>query len=62
MIDKSLRRAAAERCGDLIVIRMTGGADCLWLNMYLDEATGQMTCDSDVGGYAYHWGRHTDKS
>lgn len=56
MIDKSLRKATAQRCGDVIVIRMTGGGDCLWLNMYLDEATGQMTCDSDIGSYAYHWG------
>ena len=58
MIDKSLRKATAERYGDLIVIRMTGGGDCMWLNMYLDEATGQMTCDSDIGSFAYHWGRY----
>ena len=58
MIDKSLRKATAKRYGDLIVVHMTGGGDCLWLNMYLDEATGQMTCDSDIGSYAYHWGRH----
>ena len=57
MIDKSLRKATAERYGDLIVVRMTGGEDCLWLNLYLDKATGQMTCDSDIGSYAYHWGR-----
>lgn len=56
MIDKSLRKATAQRCGDVIVIRMTGGGDCLWLNMYLDETIGQMTCDSDIGSYAYHWG------
>lgn len=59
MIDKSLRKATAERYGDLIVVRMTGGEDCLWLNLYLDKATGQMTCDSDIGSYAYHWGRGT---
>ena len=59
MIDKSLRKATAERCGDMIVVRMTGGGDCLWLNLYLDKATGQMTCDSDIGSYAYHWGRGT---
>ena len=59
MIDKSLRKATAERYGDLIVVRMTGGEDCLWLNMYIDKATGQMTCDSDIGSYAYHWGRGT---
>ena len=62
MIDKSLRKATAERYGDLIVVRMTGGEDCLWLNLYLDKATRQMTCDSDIGSYAYHWGRHTSKS
>lgn len=56
MIDKSLRKATAERYGDLIVVRMTGGGDCLWLNMYLDGDAGQMTCDSDIGSYAYHWG------
>lgn len=56
MIDKSLRKATAERYGDLIVVRMTGGGDCLWLNMYLDGDVGQMTCDSDIGSYAYHWG------
>lgn len=56
MIDKSLRKAKAERYGTLIVVRMIGGEDCLWLNMYLDGKTGQMTCDSDIGYYAYHWG------
>lgn len=56
MIDKSLRKATAERYGDLIVVRMTGGEDCLWLNLYLDKATGQMICDSDIGSYAYCWG------
>ena len=61
MIDKSLRKATAERYGDMIVVHMHGGGDCLWLNMYLDGATGQMTCDSDIGSYAYHWGRHIDK-
>lgn len=60
MIDKSLRKATAKRCGDVIAIHMVGGEDCLWMNMYLDEATGQMTCDSDIGSYAYHWGRHID--
>lgn len=59
MIDKSLRKATAERYGDLIVVRMKGSEDCLWMNMYLDKATGQMTCDSDIGSYAYHWGRGT---
>lgn len=57
MIDKSKRKATAEKYGPLIVIRMTGGPDCLWLNMYLDTEAGQMTCDSDIGFYAYHWGK-----
>lgn len=56
MIDKSLRKATAERYGNLIVVHMIGGDDCLWLNMYLDGDAGQMTCDSDIGSYAYHWG------
>lgn len=56
MIDKSLRKAKAERHGNLIVVHVTGGEDCLWLNMYLDGDVGQMTCDSDIGSYAYHWG------
>ena len=62
MTDKSMRKATAKRCGNVIVIHMDGGEDCLWLNMYLDEHEGQMTCDSDIGSYAYHWGRHTSKS
>lgn len=57
MIDKTLRKATAERQGNLVVIRMTGGPDCLWLNMYLDTQEKQMTCDSDIGFYAYHWGK-----
>lgn len=60
MIDKSLRKATAERHGDLIVVRMTGGGDCLWLNMYLDGDAGQMACDSDIGSYAYQWGNNTE--
>lgn len=60
MIDKSLRKATAERYGDLIVVRMTGGGDCLWMNMYLDGDAGQMTCDSDIGSYAYQWGNNTE--
>lgn len=62
MIDKSKRKATAERHGDMIVIRMTGGPDCLWLNMYLDTAAWGMTCDSDIGSYAYHWGRSASKT
>ena len=57
MFDKSKRRATAQRCGDIVVIRMTGGPDCLWLNMYLDTEAWQMTCDSDIGSYSYHWPR-----
>lgn len=60
MIDKSLRKATAERYGNLIVVHMIGGDDCLWLNMYLDGDAGQMTCDSDIGSYAYHWGPEPD--
>lgn len=59
MIDKSLRKAKAERYGNLIVVRMIGGGDCLWLNMYLDGDAGQMTCDSDIGSYAYQWSNST---
>ena len=57
MIDKSKRKATVEKHGPLIIIRMTGGPDCLWLNMFLDTEAGQMTCDSDIGFYAYHWGK-----
>lgn len=57
MIDKTQRKATAKRNGNMIVIYMTGGSDCLWLNMYLDTQDWQMTCDSDIGSYAYHWGR-----
>lgn len=58
MVDKSQRKATAEQHGDLVVIRMKGGPDCLWLNMYLDTKEKQMTCDSDIGFYAYHWGKN----
>ena len=57
MIDKSKRVAAVEQHGTMIIVRMKGGPDCLWLNMYLDTADWQMTCDSDIGFYAYHWGQ-----
>ena len=36
MVDKSKRTAIAKRESSMIVIRMNGGPDCLWLNMYLD--------------------------
>lgn len=58
MIDKSMRKATAKRCGNVIVIHMDGGGDCLWLNMYLDNEAGQMVCDSDIGSYAYQWGNN----
>ena len=61
MFDKSNRKATAQRNGDIVVIRMTGGPDCLWLNMYLDTDAWQMTCDSDIGFYAYHWQRNDSK-
>lgn len=61
MIDKSKRKATVEQHGPITVVRMTGGPDCLWLNMYLDSEAGQMTCDSDIGFYAYHWGRYIPK-
>lgn len=62
MFDKSKRRATVKRCGSIVVIHMTGGGDCLWLNMYLDEDAWQMTCDSDIGFYAYHWGKRAHSS
>lgn len=58
MIDKTKRKAVAEKHGSIVVVRMTGGPDCLWMNIYLDMDAGQMTCDSDIGFYAYHWGRY----
>lgn len=61
MIERRKRKATAEQHGSLVVIRMTGGGDCLWLNMYLDTEEGQMTCDSDIGFYAYRWGRNISK-
>lgn len=59
MIDKSKRKATVERSGTMVVVRMTGGPDCLWLNMYLDTVGWQMTCDSDIGSYSYHWGKQS---
>ena len=61
MINKTLRKATAERHGPVVVVRYTGGGDCLWLNMYLDCEDGQMTCDSDIGRYSYNWGRCVHK-
>lgn len=56
MINKTLSKATAERHGPVVVVRYTGGGDCLWMNMYLDCEHGQMTCDSDIGSYSYNWG------
>ena len=58
MFEKSERKVSVTRNGAVIVIRMKGGPDCLWLNMYLDALEKQMTCDSDIGFYAYHWGKN----
>lgn len=62
MIDKPKRKVTVEQVGNVVVVRMAGGPDCLWLNMYLDTVDWQMTCDSDVGAYAYHWGKRTANS
>lgn len=48
--------ATVKRSGWMIVIRVVGGADCLWMNMYLDTNEWQMTCESDIGTYAYWFG------
>ena len=57
MTNKILRDTTAERYGPVVIVRYTGGDDCLWLNMYLDCETWQMTCDSDIGSYSCHWHR-----
>lgn len=62
MIDKSKRKATMRSVGTVFTIHMTGGPDCLWLNMYLDTEKRQMTCDSDIGFYAYHWGNGASSS
>lgn len=61
MIDKSKRKAEVCRNGAIVAIYMTGGPDCLWMNMYLDTDTWLMTCDSDIGFYSYHWRRNAGK-
>lgn len=53
--DAYVRTVSVQRRGFMTVIHMKGGPDCLWLNMYLDSKKWQMTCDSDVGHYAYRW-------
>ena len=55
MIDRSLYKATAKRCGDVIVVHVVSRSECAWLNMYLDDAVGQMSCDSSIGHYAYQW-------
>ena len=62
MFDKTKRKAVMTKHGQMIVIRMSGGPDCLWLNMYLDTEEWQMTCDSDIGSYAYHWGKSASRT
>lgn len=52
--------AHAERHGDLVAIRLKGDETCLWLDMYLDLAQWQMTCDSDIGCYAYRFAKPRD--
>lgn len=61
MINKSAFKAKVEKQGSIVAIRVTGDGSCLWLNMYLDTAECQMTCDSDIGSYAYHWGKESAK-
>lgn len=56
MINKNAFKAKVEKQGNIVAIRVAGNSSCLWLNMYLDCDNGQMTCDSDVGSYAYSWG------
>ncbi len=54
------RQVTLEMSGTVLVVRVRGGGDCLWLHMYLDMDKWQMTCDSDVGHYAFYWGmQHT---
>lgn len=60
MIDKNAFKAKVEKQGNIVAISVKGDGSCSWLNMYLDCDNGQMTCDSDVGSYAYHWGRGFD--
>ena len=57
MYDKSKWKTVVEKHGNIIAVHFTGGGECLWLNMYLDTEDWQMTCDSDIGAYAYRWGK-----
>lgn len=57
MYDKSKWKTKVEKHENIIAVYFTGGGECLWLNMYLDMENWQMTCDSDIGAYAYRWGK-----
>lgn len=56
MAKKQPRQVTMEMAGKILTIYVRGGHDCLWLHMYLDIDKWQMTCDSDVGHYAFYWG------
>lgn len=62
MIDKTMRKATVEHTRSMVIVRMTGGPDCLWLNMYLDVTDWIMTCTSDIGFYSYRWGKWASKT
>lgn len=51
-MDLSKYKATAEKCGHIIAVYVEGDPMCLWMRMYLDCKTGQMTCDSDIGHFA----------
>lgn len=53
---KAKRQVTMTMNGTVLAISVRGGGDCLWLHMYLDIDKWQMTCDSDVGHYAFYWG------
>lgn len=62
MFDKNKWKTVVEKDGNIVTVHFTGGGECLWLNMYLDMEDWQMTCDSDIGAYAYRWGKHRNSS
>ena len=47
------RSVTVEKNGNVIAVYMTGGYDCLWLNMYIDTKRFTITADSDIGNYAF---------
>lgn len=49
-------QVSAVMAGTVLAIYIRGGSECLWMHMYLDIDKWQMTCDSDVGHYAFYWG------